>query len=248
MSHAVPGPSSRFTDAAQFVLDAGDAVSEREVAILPACPANPISFAAMPWPRPLREALQPCPEYPQVRVVRDYVALRRVGRLRHQQFISVQRKAYRSAVLDPNCLLELSDLSGVNIYAAEGDKLTAAMRIALLSDENHPAAPLFAEVASRNRVEAALTLICTRLVRNPEYNGRHAGDLVRFVRLQAVTAGYRYCIMQTAERLVPYFRRFQFFPTDHVVEDEAAGALVTMILDTRFRPVQGHKEAADGAL
>ena len=32
-------------------------------------------------------------------------------------------------------------------------------------------------------------------------------------RVQTVRAGRRYCIMQTAERLVPFFRKFEFLET-----------------------------------
>jgi hypothetical protein len=44
-------------------------------------------------------------------------------------------------------------------------------------------------------------------------SAKSAIDLIRFWRVQTVRAGWRYCIMQTAERLVPFFRKFEFLET-----------------------------------
>ena len=71
---------------------------------------------------------------------------------------------------------------------------------------------------------------------------KSAIDLIRFVRVQTVRAGWRYCIMQTAERLVPFFRKFEFLETGIWTQDAAAGRLQVLILDTRMRPVQGSGE------
>ncbi len=81
-----------------------------------------------------------------------------------------------------------------------------------------------------------IALTCTRLVRRPNYSGRHAVDLIRFVRRQTVRAGWRYCIMQTAERLVPFFLKFKFFETGIWSDDPAGGRLQVLILDTKGRP------------
>ena len=48
--------------------------------------------------------------------------------------------------------------------------------------------------------------------------------------------------MQTAERLVPFFRKFEFFETGIWTQDATAGRLQVLILDTRMRPVQGSGE------
>jgi len=81
----------------------------------------------------LRNALRECEAYPHIRVVRDYSLLRRIGQLRYQQYVVGQGKTYKAAVLDPDCLIELTDFSGVNICAVEESGLTAAMRIGHLT-------------------------------------------------------------------------------------------------------------------
>ena len=75
-------------------------------------------------------------------------------------------------------------------------------------------------------------------MRAPRHSGRHAVDLIRFVRWQTVRAGWRYCLMQTAEKLVPFFRKFEFQETGVWSDDSAAGRLQVLLLDTRLRPLQ----------
>src|SRR5689334_22885081 len=70
-------------------------------------------------PLPLRSALVESSRFPHVHIVRDYPVLRRVGRLRHQQYVAAQAKRYKSVVLDRDCLIEPADFSAVNIYASD---------------------------------------------------------------------------------------------------------------------------------
>ena len=81
-------------------------------------------------------------------------------------------------------------------------------------------------------------------MRAPRHSGRHAVHLIRFVRWQAVHAGWRYCIMQTAEKLVPFFRKFEFHETGIWADDPTAGRLQVLILDTMMRPVQEQESDA----
>jgi hypothetical protein len=191
----------------------------------------------------LRDALaEGTSRFPHVRVVRDYDVLARIGRIRHQQYVANQGKAYETMVLDRECLIEPSDFSAVNIYASDRQGITCAMRISEAGDEQNRYRSLFEEAARRFEVPVDASLTCTRLVRAPRHSGRHAVDLIRFVRWQTVRAGWRYCIMQTAEKLVPFFRRFEFFDTGMWTDDPAAGRLHVLILDTRMRPVQAEGE------
>lgn len=190
-------------------------------------------------PRPLREALVENQErFPHICIARDYAVLRQIGEIRHRQYIENQSKQYTSAVLDPNCLIEASDFRSVNIYARDAAGITCAMRIGDVWDDQNPYKHLFGEVADRFRVAKNAALTCTRLVRAPRHTGRHAVDLIRFVRWQTVNAGWRYCIMQTAEKLVPFFRKFEFYETGVWSDDPAAGRLQVLILDTRLKPAQ----------
>jgi hypothetical protein len=174
-----------------------------------------------------------------VHIVRDYNVLRKIGELRYHQYVEAQGKAYSSMVLDPQCLIEPSDFTSVNIYAKSRDGITCAMRIGEVMDEQHAYRSHFAQVAKRFGIDTGIALTCTRLVRAPSHSGRHAADLISFVRWQSVRAGWRYCIMQTAERLVPFFRKFEFVETGIWTQDAAAGRLQVLIHDTRMRPVQG---------
>ena len=198
--------------------------------------AAPVGASA---PLLLREALTETAErFPHVRVVRDYAVLRQIGRIRHQQYVANQGKAYGSMVLDRDCLIEPSDFTAVNIYARDGQGITCAMRIGEVGDDGHPYRALFETAARRFDVPLDSALTCTRLVRAPRHSGRHAVDLIRFVRWQTVHAGWRFCIMQTAAKLVPFFTRFEFFETGLWSDDPAAGRLQVLILDTRMQPVQ----------
>jgi hypothetical protein len=188
-------------------------------------------------PAPLRQALSaPADGFAHVHVVKDYTVLRSIGRLRHRQYIEAQHKKYCSIVLDRDCLLEPEDFAATNIYASDGGGITCAMRIGEIG--NGPYGEYFRNVAGTLGIPLERSLTCTRLVRRPSHSGRHAVDLIRFVRVQTVAAGWRYCVMQTAERLVPFFRKFEFFETGIWTQDAAAGRLQVLILDTRMRPAQ----------
>jgi len=101
--------------------------------------------------------------------------------------------------------------------------------------------PLLLEAADAAGIDPRITTTCSRLVRSPNHKGQHAADLICFARLQTVMAGYRYCVMQTAERLVPYFKRFEFYETGRWTEDSIAGCLQTMILDTKLDPIRNRR-------
>ena len=190
-------------------------------------------------PLPLRAALvEHIERFPQVRVVRDYPVLRQIGEIRHRQYVERQGKAYASMVLDRQCLIEASDFTSVNIYARDGQGITCAMRVGEVLGDTSPYTPLFERVARRFGLSVETSITCTRLVRAPRHSGRHAVHLIRFVRWQAVHAGWRYCIMQTAEKLVPFFRKFEFHETGIWADDPAAGRLQVLVLDTTMRPVQ----------
>lgn len=190
-------------------------------------------------PLPLRQALNlPTERFSHVRVVRDYRVLRRIGEIRHKQYVEVQGKKYTSVVLDQDCLIESSDFSAVNVYAMDSVGITSAMRIGTVPDTDNLHAELFQNAARQFDVCVDRTITCTRLVRAPRHNGRHVVDLIGFVRWQAVHAGWRYCIMQTAEKLVPFFRKLEFYETGIWSDDPAAGPLQVMILDTGLRPIR----------
>jgi hypothetical protein len=196
-------------------------------------------------PLPLRDALVESSRFPHVHVVRDYPVLRRIGQLRHRQYVAAQAKRYKSVVLDRDCLIEPTDFSAVNIHASDADGITCAMRIGDVLDPHNPYVDLFVRAAGRCGVPIERALTCTRLVRAPRHSGRHAVDLVAFVRWQTVHAGWRYCIMQTAEKLVPFFRKLEFRETGIWSEEPAAGRLQVLILDTHHRP-ERQKEASRG--
>lgn len=186
----------------------------------------------------LRQALAtPVSKFPHVSVVKDYGVMRHIGEIRHRQYVESQGKPYRSMVLDRDCLIEPSDFSAVNIYASNAYGITCAMRIGEVADGGDPHASLFDDVAKKFDLPLEESLTCTRFVRAPSHSGRHAVDLIRFVRWQTVRAGWRYCIMQTAEKLVPFFRKFEFYETGVWSEDAAAGRLQVLILDTKNRPM-----------
>jgi hypothetical protein len=193
-------------------------------------------------PLPLRCAIVESPRFPHVHIVRDYPVLRRVGELRYRQYVAAQAKRYASVVLDRDCLIEPADFSAVNIHASDQARITCAMRIGNVLDPHNPYAELFLRAADRCGVPIERALTCTRLVRAPRHSGRHAVDLVAFVRWQTVHAGWRYCIMQTAEKLVPFFRKLEFHETGIWSEEPAAGRLQVLILDTADRP-ERQKEA-----
>lgn len=198
-----------------------------------------------PSPSSLREALKESTDlFPHVRVARDYEVLRQIGCIRHRQYVANQGKPYGSLVIDTDCLIELSDFSSVNIYARDGQGITSAMRIGEVGNEHNPYHLLFEEAARRFDLPVNMALTFTRLVRAPHHSGRHVVDLIRFVRWQAVRAGWRYGIMQTTEKLVPFFRKFEFFETGIWSDDAAAGRLQVLIIDTKMQPVQ-QRETSD---
>src|SRR4051812_34817188 len=94
-------------------------------------------------PPPLRHALVESSRFPHVGIVRDCPVLRRIGRLRHLQYVETQAKRYKSAVLDRDCLIEPSDFSAVNIYASDASGITCAMRIGDVLDPHNPYRDLF---------------------------------------------------------------------------------------------------------
>jgi hypothetical protein len=193
-------------------------------------------------PLPLRAALvEHIERFPHVRVVRDYPVLRQVGEIRHRQYVERQGKAYASMVLDRQCLIEANDFTSVNIYARDDHGITCAMRVGEVLGDANPHSPLFGQVVRRLGLPVETSLTCTRLVRAPRHSGRHAVHLIRFVRWQAVHAGWRYCIMQTAEKLVPFFRKFEFHETGIWADDPAAGRLQVLVLDTMMRPTLEHE-------
>lgn len=196
-------------------------------------------------PVSLRETLIESPDrFPHVRVVRDYATLQQIGEIRHLQYVANQGKRYGSMVLDRDCLIEPCDFTSVNIYARDQEGITCALRVGELRGDDNRHVALFERVVDRFDLPRELSLTCTRLVRAPRHSGRHVVDLIRFVRWQTVRAGWRYCVMQTAERLVPFFRKFEFEETGVWTEDPAAGRLQILILDTAMRPVQP-REARD---
>lgn len=191
-------------------------------------------------PLPLQHALVDAPDrFPRVRVVRDSHVLAEIGKLRYHQYVEGQGKAYSSIALDPRCLIESQDSTSVNIYAKGENIITCAMRIGELVNDIPCRQSLFSDLAHRFGIDIGTSLTCTRLVRAPSHNGRHVIDLLRFVRWQAVHGGWRYCMMQTAERLVPFFRKCEFVETGVWTDDEIAGRLQVMIIDTRMNPIQG---------
>ena len=189
-------------------------------------------------PLPLRTALTRSEHYPHVHIALTWHELVKIGKLRFMQYVQAQHKTYRSSVLVADCLVEPADTTGVNIYAEANGAISAVMRIGLVSDPLQPFSDDCLAAADYLGLDTSVALTCTRLAKSPEHAGSHAADLIRFVRLQTVQAGYRYCIMQTAERLVPYFSRFEFRPSGRVVQSAAAGPLHIMVLDTRCIPVQ----------
>jgi hypothetical protein len=190
-------------------------------------------------PMPLRQALAlPTDRFPHIHLVQDYAVLRRIGELRHRTYVETQGKGYVSAVFDRGCLIEPSDFSAVNIYARDAAGITCAMRVGEIVSAQNPQRRLLEDAARQFDVAIDAALTCTRLVRAQRHNGRHVVDLIQFVRWQAVRAGWRYCLMQTAERLVPFFRKFEFYETGVWSQDGAAGRLQVMIVDTKSRPVQ----------
>ena len=190
-------------------------------------------------PLPLRQALvEESARFPHVGVVRDWAVLRKIGRIRHTQYVETQRKRYETMVLERDCLIDLADFTSVNIYATDRQGITCAMRIAELRQDRGPTARLFADIAARFGLPLETTLTCSRFVRAQRHNGRHAVDLIRFVRWQAVRAGWRYCVMQTAEKLVPFFRKFDFQETGAWTVDPVAGRLQVLVVDTRMQPLQ----------
>jgi hypothetical protein len=139
--------------------------------------------------RRLRESLvERFDQFPHVHIVRDYPVLQLIGEIRYRQYVENQGKPYASMVLDQNCLIEPSDFSSVNIYTRGSEGITCAMRISEIGDRQHPNADFFEHVAREFGVAVDLALTCTRLVRAPCHSGRHAVDLIRFVRWQAVRA------------------------------------------------------------
>lgn len=196
----------------------------------------------------LRDALAAeSDRYPHVSVVRDYGVLREIGRIRYRQYVDGQGKSYPSIVLERDCLIEPSDFRSVNIFARDARGITCAMRIGEADDPGGPYSDLLGGVAREFAIPPELTLICTRLVRAPRHSGRHAVDLIDFVRWQTVRAGWRYCLMQTSERLMPFFRKFEFRESGVWSDDPAVGRLQVMILDTQNKPLQqARKGRADG--
>jgi len=193
----------------------------------------------------LREVLsEPSTRFPHVHVVRDFTVLQEIGRIRHRQYVQNQGKTYASMVLERHCLIEPCDFQAVNIYACDQRGITCAMRIGEARDQQGPYAALIASVARQFDVPLEQALTCTRLVRAPRHSGRHAVDLINFVRWQTVRAGWRYCIMQTAEKLVPFFRKFEFEETGLWSQDAVAGRLQALILDTRHIPDQKQQETS----
>lgn len=191
--------------------------------------------------KPIRDALTESSEFPHIRIVRDYGMLRSIGRLRHAQFVLAQGKQYKSEVSDTDCLIEMSDFSDINIYATNATGLTAAMRVGTFNNASNLHRKHFEDVACTAGIDLNKTLAFSRLVRSQSHAGGHVVDLINFVRLQTVTAGYRYGIMQTAERLIPFFSRFDFYPTGVSVEDPASGIFHLMIVDCGTEPVQNRR-------
>ena len=186
----------------------------------------------------LSEALVETPRFPNIHVARDDSVLRRIGEMRHRQYVERQGKNYQALPGLQDCLVEEIDAFAVNIYAQDRTGITCAMRINDLADERHPQVGYFQSLARELGIAERRALTCSRLVRAPEHNGRHVPRLIDFVRLQTVQAGWRYCIMQTAERLVPFFCKFEFRDSGISSVDPVAGRLQVLVLDTRNDPVK----------
>jgi hypothetical protein len=181
----------------------------------------------------LSEALVEAPEFPRIRIVRDMAVLRQIGEMRHRQYVERQGKNYAALPGLQDCLVEEIDAFAVNIYAEDATGITCAMRINDLADPRHPQLCFFRTLAGRLGIDERTALSCSRLVRALEHNGRHVPQLIDFVRLQTVRAGWRYCIMQTAERLIPFFHKFEFHDSGISSIDPVAGRLQVLVLDTR---------------
>ena len=187
----------------------------------------------------LRDVLVETPEFPRIRIVRDPAVMRRIGEMRHRQYVERQGKSYAALPGLQDCLIEEVDAFAINIYAEDNSGITCAMRISDLADARHPQAPFFRGLARQLGIVESVALTCSRLVRAPEHNGRHVPQLIDFVRLQTVRAGWRYCIMQTAERLIPFFRKFEFHDSGISSIDPVAGPLQVLVLDTRNTLIRG---------
>lgn len=186
----------------------------------------------------LRDALVETPEFPNIHIARDDAVLRQIGKMRHRQYVERQGKNYPALPGLQDCLVEEIDTFAVNIYAEDRAGITCAMRINDLADARHPQVGFFRSLARQLSIAERAALTCSRLVRAPEHSGRHVPQLIDFVRLQTVRAGWRYCIMQTAKRLVPFFGKFEFRDSGISSIDPVAGQLQVLVLDTRNEPVK----------
>jgi hypothetical protein len=174
-------------------------------------------------------------EYCHVKVCNNYAILKQIGRLRHHQYIESQNKNYKTVVLEESCLIENCDFTSINLYTTISGVVSCAVRVGLLTDTSQPSAKWLLKTAPTIGIDPKIAVTCTRLVRDPNHSGRHAIDLMDFMRWNFVRVGYRYCVFQAAERLITFFRRMGCSETGIWSDDPAAGKLQILVLDTQMR-------------
>lgn len=187
-------------------------------------------------PLPLSECLVPNPFFPRVRVATNSEDLIAIGRVRHQQYVERQGKAYRSIAEVRGCLLDECDVNAINLFTRDGAGVTAALRVADIASTVDFQREVYGHVTVRMGIPAFQTLTCTRLVRRLSHSGRHVVELVNFVRWQAVNAGWRYCLIQTSPELVPEFERIGFVSSGQSFDDAVIGRLEILLFDTWNAP------------
>jgi len=180
----------------------------------------------------LQDALAETAEHPCVRIARDGAALRRIADLHRQCLPDAPLGTCPLEPLGPTC---------VNVYVEDAGAITCAVEVSDLADRHDGNLDFFRRLADQLGMPRAATLTGSRLAKASRHDGRHVAELIRFIRLQAVRAGWRYCIVQTTERLIPFLRRFEFDETGLWSIDPIAGRLQVLVLDTRDQPLQGRR-------
>lgn len=178
----------------------------------------------------LKDALIETTEHPRVRIARDRETLQRIADL--------HRQCPPDAPLG-TCPLESLGPTGINVYVEDAGAMTCAVEVADLEGRHGGNLDFFRRLADQLGMARSVTLTGSRFVKASHHDGRDMAELIGFIRLQAVRAGWRYCIVQTTERLVRFLRRFGFHETGLWSIDPIAGRLQVLVLDTRDRPVQG---------
>ncbi len=192
--------------------------------------ANPLPSVS------LREALVETAQHPRVRIARDEKSFRRICELRFRQHASIPASALAVVRALPT---ERLDARSVNVYVEDESGIVCALQVNDLADRHGGQLDFLLRLADQLGLARQITLTCSQLATAPHRGGLHIPELIRFVRLQAVRAGWRYCIMQSTERLVPFFQRFGFDETGLWSIDPVAGCLQVLLLDTQNRASQG---------